>query len=141
VELHLAAWGRDVNVPAFELAYDPVRRKVVAAAGGRTKTEAVIDKQALRAYDAMAAHTCIEQQKGSEEPIELNAGDLSRKAKVAPTGKHAKLFAAGRDSAVENRWLNERKQGGAKMYSLGKRPPQRERIRLLINPVEEADDQ
>ena len=138
---YLAAWGRDVSVPGFELAYDPVRRKVVAAAGGRSKIEAVIDKHALRAYDAMAAHTCVEQQKGTEEPIELNAGDLSRKAKVAPTSKHAELFAAGRDSAVENGWLNERKQGGAKMYSLGECPPQRERIRLNINPVEEADDQ
>src|SRR5262245_34197605 len=134
-----AAWGRDVNVPAFELAYDPVKRKVVAAAGGRTKTEAVIDKYALRAYDAMAGHTCIEQQKGTEEPIELNAGDLAHKAKVAPTGKHAKFFTAGRDSAVENGWLIERKHVGAKLYSLGKCPPQRERMTLNINPVEEGD--
>ncbi len=133
---YLSAFGRDVDVPEFEIDYSPrVRRLMVTGGGGRAETAA--ERYALRAYEAMVTYTNTQHNKGVEGEIQLNAGDLSQKAGVSSTGQRSAEFTKGREMAVEREWLVESKKGNSKLYSLGTKVPDRHRkIKLdnLINP-------
>lgn len=133
---YLSAFGRDVDVPEFEIDYNLLLRRL-AVTGGGSRAETATERYALRAYDAMVSYTNTQHNKGLEGEIQLNAGDLSQKAGLSSTGKQSGEFNKGREIAVEREWLVENKKGNSKLYSLGpKMPDQRRKIKLdkLINP-------
>jgi hypothetical protein len=133
---YLGAFGRDVDVAEFEIDYN-IRTRLLHVTGGGSRAASAVDRYALKAYDAMVAYTYEQKQKGAADVVELNAGELSDKVGISKTSQQSGKFRQGRDSAVREGWLRERKQATSLFYSLGDvAPPDRQKRKAgnLVNP-------
>jgi hypothetical protein len=133
---YLSAFGRDVEVPEFEIGYN-IRTRHLRATGGGSRAESAVDRYALKAYDAVVAHTYARQQDGADGVAEMNAGDLAEKAGLSKTSQQSGKFRQGRDAAVQQGWLHARRQGTSVFYSLGDTvPPDRRKQKAgnIVNP-------
>jgi hypothetical protein len=133
---YLSAFGRDVDVHEFEIDYH-LRTRLLRATGGGSRAASAAERHALKAYDAMVTYTYEQKQKGAGGDIELNADDLSHKARVSPTGRQSRDFRNGRMIAVDRGWLKECKKGTSKMFRLGDEvPPSRKKQKAseIANP-------
>lgn len=129
----LSAFGRDVDVREFEIEYQ-VPTRYLYATGGGSRAASSVDRYALKAYDVMVGYTYEQAQQGNKEIAELNAGELSSKAGVAETSKQSGSFRQGREKAVADGWLVQRKKGTSVLFSLGDvTPPVREKRRIEID--------
>jgi hypothetical protein len=125
-ERWLSARGRDVDVAEFEMMYDPVTRMYTATGNGSRAIVGGDDMKghrALEAWQAAARHYRAERAKGVEGDIELTSGQLAQLCGIKPTDKHSGEHRSGRNLAVDRDWLNVRKEGTAKWFSIGKTTP------------------
>lgn len=133
---YLSAFGRDVEVAEFEIGYN-IRTRHLRVTGGGSRAASAVDRNALKAYDAVVAYTYAQHKDGSDGVAELNAGDLAEKAGLSKTSQQSGKFRQGRDAAVQQGWLHARRQGTSVFYSLGDMvPPDRRKQKAgnIVNP-------
>jgi hypothetical protein len=131
-ERWFSARGRGVEVPEFEMVFNPATWLYMATGeGSRAQVggEKMKGSRALEAWDALATHTSEQRDEGVKGDIEVTAGQLAELVGVRTTDNCSSDHRKGRSLAVDRGWIGERKNGTEKLYKIGKiTPPEREPV-------------